>query len=183
MNSINSVKTLFKAGVFALCIFALPNTAYATDSDETSSDAYAQLSSFTTQTPGVNPQVVTLENVDALSNLKVASHNKVIVKESGTYFIMASGRVGSIGLGLFGNVNMWLIRNGTKLACTCSSQSVVTPPSIYNITSQAVWPLKAGDSISIGISASSSALGLISNKADSKNPAVPSIIFTMFKID
>lgn len=155
------------------------SSAYADDPKGT---VYAQLSSAKTQFPNGQECKVVLEKTDAAQGVTIGD-SEVTVKEKGVYFISAKAHAGAQKLGLPGEVNLWICKNGKMVSYTMSSQSIDSVNSMNTILAQGAISLKNGDTISIGLSAATSSLGLIAQKGKGSQPSVPSIEFTMFKIE
>lgn len=177
MNKLSHQRWIFKTCLFLSCFFVSSNLFSKECDCENKPTVYAQLSSSTTQVPGMNQENVILENVDAIYGLKVKSNTNIIIQEPGIYFIMANGQVGANNIPVFGHVSLCLIQNGNVLPNTIISQ-VVNSIGVYDITSQATLNLKKHDFINVGVSATTPSLGLISPK----NSASPTITVTIFKI-
>lgn len=163
--------------IFILCLFASSNCAYAEENDDS---VYAQLSSIQVQMPGANTITAVMEQVDSLVGLTVEANEKVIVKEPGVYFIVANGRVGAKTLNLFGNLDLFLMKNGNVIPHSFAGTGVKNKVTTTALISQTVLNLKKGDYISVGITGSSPNLGLV--PAINENRTAPSLIFTMYKI-
>ena len=180
----NCLHNIVRGCFFFFCLFLSSNQAFATNQDTndlSSSGHFAQLSSSVTQNPGIASKLVKFENVDQLDGLKVDSaREKITVKESGLYFIMANGRVGTSVVSIRGRAEIYLLRNGTQIPRT--GASYISPGKIMttNVISQTVLFLKKGDHISVGITSDSPIIGLIPS---SGTQAIPSITFTMYKIN
>jgi hypothetical protein len=172
--------------IFAVgfCTLSLSTFAYSSDKADKShkADNYAQLSSSQTQT-SYHPKLVSMENVDELVGLQLVKHNKIIVKQSGTYFIMVSGQVGSVGLSPPGFFDLWLIHNNHSVPNARITQYMNQRLETSPVTFQTVISLKEGDTISIGHSADAPSLGLVSIPAEKSAATVPSIMFSMFLIN
>lgn len=166
----------------ALCLLVVSNEGFANEKESHSGAIFAEMSSNITQISGVQPKVVNFDKVDAISGLQVIN-NQIIVQESGTYFLIAKGNIGVRGLNLYGNVQMWFNRNGKPLAGSTSRQSVDSSTSFYNLVSQAVVSLRAGDAIHLSVVANAASLGLVAIDGNATLPAVPSAVLTMFKIN
>ncbi len=142
--------------------------------------AYTQLSSLQNQLATGSSNLALLETVNSMQNLS-STQNKITVKSSGLYFVMAAGQVGAIKEGVNGYVDLWLIQNG-KAVANSNTRLTVDNKSTSVLVSQTLIQLKAGDTISVGYSASDSSMGLIATPETNSEPAIPSIIFSMYKI-
>lgn len=148
---------------------------------------FAQLSSLQTQLPGTGPQVIAMRSVDALSNIDRDSDNKLIIKEGGAYMIIAAGQVGQANSdknasSTGGYVDLWLRKNDQPIPNTNTRQSVDMLQSTAVLVSQAIVNLSPRDIISVGYAASKPSLGLIATQGTTDEPAIPSIIFSIYKL-
>lgn len=144
---------------------------------------HAQLSSSLVQIPDNTHTLVTLENIDELSGLKLVNNQKVIVKEPGTYFIMATGNIGTLIFSPPGYVDLWLNHNDQKISNSGMSKYVDQRFEKAPITTHTILTLKKGAQISVGFSATSPNLGLVASPSSDKEPAIPSISFSMFLLN
>jgi len=147
---------------------------------------YVQLSSPTTQVASNanTPAMVAIEDVDTGQGItKNSNSTEFTVKQSGNYFIMAAAQVGAQkGSGRNGAVNLWLVKNGRPISNSNTQQNIGNESTTAVLISQTILPLKQGDRISVSFSASNTSLGLISTPMTNNEPAIPSIIFSMFKM-
>ena len=182
MNVLGNSTKVLSTFLFFLATFFSSNIASAYELEENSTDkVYAQLSSSKNQV-GVGENIVKIENIDAISGLKVKSHHEIEIEESGLYFIMATGQAGSEAFELLGKVDMWLIINGIVQPHSNVSQTVTSSVSVYSFVLQNVLFLKKGDIVSVGMSASCPQLGLIANKNLAHEVDSPSFILSIFKV-
>jgi len=146
------------------------------------SGGYAQLSSSQNQSANGPVNLAFIDKVDSLQNMS-STQNKVIVKADGIYFVMAAGQIGAIKKGVVDNgyVDLWLVQNG-KVVANSNTRLTVNNAATGVLVSQTLMPLKAGDTISVGFSASDPSLGLVTIPATNGEPAIPSIIFSMHKV-
>lgn len=144
---------------------------------------YAQISSLNTQALGdAKTAIVKMENMEVSNGIDLASSkDKVMIKEDGVYFIMAAPQVGSTNSSATGYVDVWLMRNGNQMPNSNVRKGIAQGSDTTVVVSQTIAKLNAGDSIGIGYSASNPALGLIFTKPENE-PAIPSLIFSIFKI-
>jgi len=80
-----------------------------------------------------------------------------------------------------GYVDLWLIKNG-KAVDNSNTRQTISKASTGVLVSQSIMKLKAKDTISVGFSASNPAMGLVAIPAANAEPAIPSIIFSIYKI-
>ncbi len=178
MKAVRYLSKIFKASLFTICLLGATNAAYA---HNWGGSVYAQLSSSHTQLAGSNQIVAALENVDSISDLQLENCRSIVVNTPGLYFIGVTGQVGTNRLALKGSVDLWLFRNGKHIPHSHVSQAI-DGPAISNVGLQSVLYLQKGDSISIGVSASTPTAGLIARIGTSPDQnIIPSIAVTMYK--
>jgi len=169
--------------ILPICVLSLISLpAFAAETH----DIYAQLSSSQTQTPAINDALpVKMEQVDSIQGLELSGpKNEIIVKKTGTYFVMAAGQVGTKSSTTTGGwVDLWLTQNGKPINNTSSRLNVTDQKSTGVLITQSVLQLKAGDKIgtALGVSDNAQGLGLISSRAEKNETPIPSMIFSMFK--
>src|SRR6185295_13640212 len=114
---------------------------------------YGQLSSLYNQFP-TGTQPASFERADALVGIEHPAPDKVLIKESGTYFVMAAGQAGVDASANTegGVVDLWLMKNGQNVPNSGVRQSLENLQSTSVVVSQAILPMKEGDTISIGYS-------------------------------
>ena len=125
------------------------------------------------------PQLVTMGSTDAAKGLK---NNKGVVTldQTGTYFTIVGVQVGSRGG--TGLVRLWFQTNGKDADNTNCEQMVPTADFTTVMISQGVGEYKRNDKINAMISGSAAGIGLVYKKPAGE-PAVPSVIFSAWKID
>jgi hypothetical protein len=125
------------------------------------------------------PQLVTMASTDAAKGIK---NNKgvVILDQSGTYFTIVGVQVGSRGG--TGLVRLWFQTNGKDVDNSNCEQMVPTTEFTTVMISQGVGEYKKGDKVNAMISGSVPGIGLVYKKPAGE-PAVPSVIFSAWKID
>lgn len=172
------MKIIFRAGLLLLVLSLLTPMAWADNAA-----IYAQLSSQETQVIGLSKNKLVLLDQDEASGINLNdNHDHVIIKESGTYFIMAAGQIGTRERqNEAGYVDLWLVKNGQAVANSNTRQA--TGPNFTTVlVSQSVIHLDAEDSIGFAFSATRPSLGLIASAANGNEPLIPSIIISIFKI-
>ena len=123
---------------------------------------------------------ISMNSTDA--SLGISQKNGVVdIAASGNYFIVAAIQVGGNGTAT-GNVKLWLRVNGKDVDNSNCEQSVLQPNFTSVMVSQGVNALKKGDKVEAMYSATAPGLGLVYKKPEGE-PAVPSIIFSLFKLD
>jgi hypothetical protein len=146
--------------------------------------AYAQLSSLTTQVPtsGI-PTNVRLDSIDALKNLELdATKEKIVIKESGIYLLLAAGQIGSTNQVTAGYVDFWYLKNGKSVPNSNGRMSVDPANATGVLMLQSVMELHAGDTLSIAYISSGASIGFVFTRPDNE-PAIPSMVWTILKID
>jgi hypothetical protein len=125
------------------------------------------------------PQMVTMPSTDAAKGIK---NNKGMVQldQTGTYFTIVGVQVGSRGG--TGLVRLWFQTNGKDVDNSNCEQLVATPEFTTVMISQGVGEFKKGDKVNAMISGSAPGIGLVYKKPAGE-PAVPSVIFSAWKID
>lgn len=145
--------------------------------------AYAQISSYVTQTPtsGVG-SLVKMEIVDAIKGFELSSDKKkLICKQKGLYFAMASGQVGAANPGALGYVDCWFTKNGESLSNSNNRQTINSSSYTGCLISQFIMELEVGDSLGVVFSASGPSLGYIYIKPDNE-PGIPSFTLSLNQI-
>jgi hypothetical protein len=125
------------------------------------------------------PQLVTMKSTDAAKGLK-NTNGVVILDQSGTYFTIVGVQVGSRGG--TGLVRLWFQTNGKDVDNSNCGQQVPTADYTTVMISQGVGEYKKGDKVNAMISGSAAGIGLVYKKPAGE-PAVPSVIFSAWKID
>ncbi len=121
------------------------------------------------------PYVVTMTG-DATPGFKVDG-SKVTVLKGGDYFVCGAAQVGG---STAGNIYLWVRVNGKDVPDSNSIQNIPSKDFTTVLVSQGEMTFKAGDVFEFVYSATAPGLGLIASKP-ANMPAVPSIIFTIFK--
>ena len=125
------------------------------------------------------PQLVTMNSTDAAKGIK-NTKGMVVLDQSGTYFTIVGVQVGSRGG--TGLVRLWFQTNGKDADNSNCEQMVPTPDFTTVMISQGVGEYKKGDKINAMFSGSAPGIGLVYKKPTGE-PAVPSVIFSAWKID
>jgi len=168
------MRTTLSAIFVSSMALALPSGAFA-------AGGYIQASSEEDQIVGTanKPQLVTMPSTDAAKGIK---NNKgvVVLDQTGTYFTIVGVQVGSRGG--TGLVRLWFQTNGKDVDNSNCEQMVPTPDYTTVMISQGVGEYKKGDKVNAMISGSAPGIGLVYKKPAGE-PAVPSVIFSAWKID
>jgi hypothetical protein len=167
------MKATFKVTLFSAMLLASASGAFA-------AGGYIQASSEEDQiATDTKPKLVTMASTDAAKGIK---NNKgvVILDQTGTYFTIVGVQVGSRGG--TGLVRLWFQTNGKDVDNSNCEQMVPTPDFTTVMISQGVGEYKRGDKVNTMISGSAAGIGLVYKKPAGE-PAVPSVIFSAWKID
>jgi hypothetical protein len=123
---------------------------------------------------------ISMNSTDA--TLGISQKNGVVdIAATGNYFIVAAIQVGGNPTAT-GKVRLWLRVNGKDVDNSNCEQSVPTPGFTTVMVSQGVNALKKGDKVEAMYSGSAPGLGIVYSKPEGE-PAVPAIIFSLFKLD
>jgi hypothetical protein len=141
---------------------------------------YAQLSSTETQPATAAARALTLNSDDAI---KEAENTKgtVTVRKEGTYFVIAAGQVGGLAGRGQGSVKLWMGLNG-KAIDNSNTEQTTNQSYTAVLVCQGIAELKAGDRLQLLQSASGTGAGMIASTPRGE-PLVPSMIFSLFKVD
>jgi hypothetical protein len=168
------MRTILSAIFVSAMFLAAPGGAFA-------AGGYLQASSEEDQIvkDANKPQMVTMPSTDAAKGIK---NNKGVVTldQSGTYFTIVGVQVGSRGG--TGLVRLWFQTNGKDVDNSNCEQIVPTPEFTTVMISQGVGEYKKGDKVNAMMSGSAPGIGLVYKKVAGE-PAVPSVIFSAWKID
>lgn len=147
---------------------------------EVDAGPYAQLSSTETQTALPKGSTITLNSVDAAKDVDNAN-GALTVKRAGTYFVIAAGQVGSVkGTGK-ASVKLWMGLNGEAVANSNTEQTISGSYTAV-LVCQGIAELKGGDRLQLLQSATGAGLGMIATTPPGE-PVIPSMIFSLFKVD
>ena len=180
--------SLIACGVAAWMIFhRLTPTKAAEPAAPTA--IYAQLSSEVSQDPKEGkPMIVEMQSNDALAGLDHSDKTNtgvVTVKTAGAYFMVAAVQVGKDAAGDTGDyLDIWIKQNGKDVDNSTCRQVIHDAKFTTVMVCQGVAECKAGDTFNVAISASSPGKGIgIKVIKPAGEPVVPSIIFSMYKIN
>jgi archaellum component FlaF (FlaF/FlaG flagellin family) len=113
---------------------------------------------------------------DATPGYKVDG-SKVTILKPGDYFVIGAAQVGG---STPGNIYLWVRVNGKDVPDSNSIQYIPSAQFTTVLVSQGEMTFKANDVLEFVYAASAPGLGLIASKPAGM-PAVPSIIFTIYK--
>ena len=144
-----------------------------------SDKSYAQLSSLKTQPAAAAGKAIGLEQIDGAVGV-THEDGTITVKEAGVYFAVAAGQVGSAKAGK-GTVKLWM-RQNAKDVDNSNTEQTAAGGSTSVVVCQGVMELKAGDKIQVMQSAKGRGLGMVATTPKGE-PAIPSVIFSLVRID
>lgn len=109
---------------------------------------------------------------------------KALQRTAGVYFVVAAVQVGKDKGESAEHLDVWIKQNGTDVANSNCRQAVKDPQFTTVLVCQGIMECKAGDVVSVAMSASKAGhgLGAYAFKPNGA-PVVPSIIFSMYKIN
>jgi len=170
--------------IAAFAIFRMTPTRAA----DPAGPVYAQLSSPDTQDPkGTDPLLVQMTSNDALGGLEHSDKTNtadVVVKSAGVYFMVAAIQVGKDSGEAGDYLDVWMKQNGKDVDNSNCRQVIHDPKYTTVLVCQGIAECKAGDTFNVAISASSAGKGIGIKAIKPKGePVVPSIIFSMYKIN
>jgi hypothetical protein len=152
---------------------AAPSGAFA-------AGGYVQASSEEDQiAKDTKPTKIVMASTDASKGIK-NDKGTIILNETGTYFTIVGVQVGSRGG--TGLVRLFFKTNGKDVDNSNCEQMVPTADFTTVMISQGVGEFKKGDKVEAWMSGSAPGIGLVYKKPAGE-PAVPSVIFSAWKID
>ncbi len=112
-----------------------------------------------------------------------ASINKgsIAINQDGIYFAIAAGQVGGTGSKSAGSLRLWLRKGGIDVAKSNTEQTITSNYTTV-LVSQGICEAKQGNRLQLFHSARGTGVGLIATQPKGE-PAIPSMIFTLVKID
>jgi hypothetical protein len=152
--------------------------------DAPASAIYAQLSSPDSQMPTAGPLLVKMTSNDALSGLEHSDKEKtdtITVKTPGAYFMVAAVQVGKDSAGEPGDyMDVWIKQNGKDVDNSNCRQVIHDAKFTTVMVCQGIAECKAGDTFNVAIAGKGVGIKAIKPEGE---PVVPSIIFSMYKIN
>ena len=187
LRSLAATMALIAGAVLTIYLVTDSRRSVAAD-DKAGGPVYAQLSSAVSQKPkDKTPLIVTMESNDALAGLTHDEKNKpanVVVKTPGVYFMVAAIQVGKDAPEADDYVDVWIKQNGKDVDNSGCRQAVKDPKFTTVLVCQGIAECKAGNVFNVAISANSPGKGLgITAIKPQGEPVIPSIIFSMYKIN
>jgi hypothetical protein len=148
---------------------------------------YAQLSSSASQKASLKGTLVTMDSNDALSGLvhdDKAKSSEITIKTAGVYFMVAAIQVGKEKGEGDDYIDVWMKQNGKDVDNSGCRQALKDPKFTTVLVCQGIAECKAGDKFNVVISSNTADNGVgIVKIAPKGEPAIPSIIFSIYKID
>jgi len=168
------MKSMFAATLMSIALLASAHDAFA-------APIYLQASSLEDQfATDTKPKLIAMDSTDAAAGITNKA-GVVTVPEDGVYFVVAAGQIGTKS-GAKGTVRLWLRQNGKDVDNSNCEQSILDPAFTTVLVSQGIGEFKKGDTLQAVFSGSAPGLGIIVRKPAGE-AAVPSIIFSMYKIN
>jgi hypothetical protein len=176
------------AVICAVAIWAGVGRLSSTRAVEPAASAiYAQLSSPDSQTPSSGPLIVQMTSNDALAGIDHSDKTNtgvVTVKTPGAYFMVAAVQVGKESGGSADYMDVWIKQNGKDVDNSGCRQVIHDPKFTTVMVCQGVAECKAGDTFNVVIGSSAPGKGIgIKAIKPAGEPLIPSIIFSMYKIN
>jgi hypothetical protein len=148
---------------------------------------YAQLSSSMSQKATAEGALVTMDSNDALGGLAHDDKGKspdVMIKADGVYFMVAAIQVGKEKGEADDYIDVWMKQNGKDVDNSGCRQTIKDPKFTTVLVCQGIAECKAGDKFNVVISTNAPKDGIgIVKIAPKGEPAIPSIIFSIYKIN
>jgi hypothetical protein len=148
---------------------------------------YAQLSSSLSQKASLTGTLVTMDSNDAIGGLEHDDKGKgsdVTIKTDGVYFMVAAIQVAKEKGDGDDYIDVWMKQNGKDVDNSGCRQAIKDPKFTTVLVCQGIAECKAGDKFNVVISSSSADNGVgIVKIAPKGEPAIPSIIFSIYKIN
>ena len=167
------MRTILSAMFVSAMFLAAPSGAFA-------AGGYVQASSEEDQiAKDTKPTEIVMASTDASKGIK-NDKGTIILNETGTYFTIVGVQVGSRGG--TGLVRLFFKTNGKDVDNSNCEQMVPTADFTTVMISQGVGEFKKGDKVEAWMSGSAPGIGLVYKKPAGE-PAVPSVIFSAWKID
>ena len=148
---------------------------------------YAQLSSSMSQKASLTGTLVTMDSNDALGGLEHDDKGKgsdITIKTDGVYFMVAAIQVAKETGDADDYIDVWMKQNGKDVDNSGCRQVIKDPKFTTVLVCQGIAECKAGDKFNVVISSNTADSGVgIVKIAPKGEPAIPSIIFSIYKIN
>jgi hypothetical protein len=172
--------------LIASMAFVSMNASHAADA-AAAGPIYAQLSSPVTQDPKDGPLLVEMTSNDAISGIDHSDKTKtadITIKTAGVYFCVAAIQVGKDSGDAGDYLDVWIKQNAKDVDNSTCRQVIHDPKYTTVLVCQGIAECKAGDVFNVAIASSSPGKGIGIKVIKPKGePVVPSIIFSMYKIN
>jgi hypothetical protein len=142
--------------------------------------AYAQLSSVETQPATATPKMISMPNTDGAKGI-TNTKGTVAFTEAGTYFVIAAAQVGATAQGGKGSVRLWCAVGGKDVDNSNTEQSIENGSTAV-LVCQGIVEAKAGDKLELMQACTGTNVGMVASTPKGE-PAIPSMIFTAFRVD
>lgn len=152
---------------------------------------YAQISDLTTQNCLANGAVSnvllnTNDSIYRMTHSTSSNTHQIIIQDTGIYLVIAAPQIGEATVQADGIHNFWIVKNGVKIANSNIKMTVMQQISgsetMVNVL-QWVGKLESGDTISFAQSCTDSDIGIIFTPSNSVEPATPSIIVSVARVN
>lgn len=147
--------------------------------------SYAELSSSQTQLGNPTSKVIRLDTIggsNAIGLASAAQDGSVKFIQSGVYFVIACAQAGSINNpNTDGEVRLWMRLNQVNIPNSNTIQTIRNGVTAV-LVSQGIIKVKANDELQLAFSSTNNKLGIIAS-TPANEPAVPSMIFSTFRLD
>ena len=148
---------------------------------------YAQLSSSLSQKAAPGGTMVTMDSNDAAGGIDHDDKGKspdITIKTDGVYFMVAAIQVAKESGDSDDYIDVWMKQNGKDVDNSGCRQVIKDPKFTTVLVCQGIAECKAGDKFNVVISSNSADNGVgIVKIAPKGEPAIPSIIFSIYKIN
>ncbi len=148
---------------------------------------YAQLSSSLSQKASPGGTLVTMDSNDAIGGIDHDDKGKspdITIKTDGVYFMVAAIQVGKESGDGDDYIDVWMKQNGKDVDNSGCRQVLKDAKFTTVLVCQGIAECKAGDKFNVVISANTADHGVgIVKIAPKGEPAIPSIIFSVYKIN
>lgn len=165
-------------------IFCFLLTGLSLQEKALAASAFGQFSSLVTQVPSASgASLVKMDSVENVQNLEISKNkDKIVIKEAGYYFVIATGQIGGVSVGAKGYMDIWFVKNDVAIPNSNNRMTITDYRTIGVLSSQFIIKLAPGDTFGTSYSASAPSLGFVFSQPDIE-PAVSSFLLSIFKID
>ena len=146
---------------------------------------YAELSSSQTQLGNPSPKVIRLDTIggsNAIGTATIAQDGVIKYNQAGVYFVIACAQTGSTNNpNANGEVRLWMQLNQVNIPNSNTIQTIRNGVTAV-LVSQGIITVEANDKLQLAFSSTNNKLGIIAS-TPANEPAVPSMIFSTFRLD